>query len=576
VIVRWICALALCAAALDAQGLLEDREIMATSTPYTPRLSTAIKVDARLVEVTVVVRNGKGEAIPGLRREDFEIRDEGKKRDITSFVAEASERSVTHTASGAAPGASQPAGPGAKARTRWIGLLFDDLNSSAPELISARIAALRFLKEGLEPGDHLSVFTTYGRQVVAFTTDVAQIAAALNKLAPHPVKADYNLCPSMRPYEAYLITSRTDPGVLPVKVDEARRCSGSPPPPRSRRGQQGGDMESSSDPIVEQVIGLARNIWEQTRATSRNTFGAVSDVVDYMAQYKGERLLVCASGGFYSGTLETEQDELINRALHAGVVIDSLDAKGLYVQEAPQLGLGGNVRSVIMQQSMGTRPQESANDALAGLAYGTGGIFFHNNNDLTAGLREMMAPEVTYLLGFSPGGSPDNKYHRLKVRVSAAGHYDVQARPGYVAIATAPVTETAPRKIDEAALGLDARPDAAVTIGSTMQTTADGSKAFAALLHLDLKRMTFREAFGIRNQRVAFIATLTDAQGNFVTGKEYTIDFALKEATYEKYAAGGFNAAAVLQAPRGKYRLRGVADLGNGAIAAATLDVEIP
>ena len=528
------------------------------------------------MEVTVVVRNGKGEAIPGLRREDFEIRDEGRKRDITSFVAETTERSVTHAANGAAPAASQPTVPGAKARTRWIGLLFDDLNSNAAELISARIAALRFLKEGLEPGDHLSVFTTYGRQMVAFTTDVAQIAGALNKLAPHPVKADYNFCPSMRPYEAYLITSRTDPGILPVKVEEARRCSGSPPPTRSKRGQPSGDMESSSDPLVEQVIQLAHTVWEQTRATSRNTLGAVSDIVDYMAQYKGDRLLVCASGGFYSGTLETEQDELINRALHAGVVIDSLDAKGLYVQEAPQLGMGGNARSVIMQQSMGTRPQETTNDALAGLAYGTGGIFFHNNNDLTAGLREMMAPEVTYLLGFVPVGSPDNKYHRLKVHVSAAGHYDVQARPGYVAVTTAPVSEAAPRKIDEAALGSDARPDAAVAIGSTIQTVADGSKAFAAVLHLDLKRMAFREAFGMRNQRVSFIATLTDVQGNFVTGREYTIDFALRDATYEKYAAGGFNAAAVLAAPPGKYRLRGVVDLGNGAISATTLDVEIP
>jgi hypothetical protein len=95
-------------------------------------------------------------------------------------------------------------------------------------------------------------------------------------------------------------------------------------------------------------------------------------------------------------------------------------------------------------------------------------------------------------------------------------------------------------------------------------------------LHIDLEHMAFREAFGIRNQRVVFIAILNDLQGNFVTATEYTINLALQQATYDKYAGGGFNATAILKAPKGKYRLRGAADLGNGAIATATLEVEIP
>ena len=573
-IVRCCLVLLFFAAATGAQGLIEKREVTVASIPYTPHSATVIKVDARLVEAPVVVRNGKGEAVAGLRREDFEIRDEGKKREITSFTVATTARSATRPAGNSDGGATAvPAAGAAKGRTRYVGLLFDDLNSGPAELISARLAAQRFLKEGIEPGDRVAVFTTYGRQILAFTTDAAQVSAALDKLAPHPMKSDYNLCPSMSPFEAYLITSRTDSDVLPVKVDETRRCSGQPPAPQ-RRGKQGGSAEASADPIVEQVLGLARNIWEQTMAVSRNTLGAIHDIVDYMAQYKGERLLVCASGGFLSGTLEREQDDLINRALHAGVTIDSLDAKGLYVQNAPQMGMGASVRSVIMQQNLGTRPQESANDALAVLAYGTGGLFFHNNNDLTAGLREMMAPEVTYLLGFAPG-SADNKYHRLKVRVAAPGHFDVQARPGYMALATSPAPDSAPRKIDEAALATDARPDPSFSLGSTAGDAADGTKAFAAVLHLDLKRLSFREAFGIRNQRVIFVATLTDPQGNFVTGREYTIDFALKQDSFDKFS-GGFNAAAVLQAPKGKYRLRGAADLGNGTIAAATLEVEIP
>ena len=329
--------------------------------------------------------------------------------------------------------------------------------------------------------------------------------------------------------------------------------------------------------MVQQVLALSRSIWEQTAHVSRNTMEEVGEIVNYLGQHQGERLLICASGGFLSGTLEIEQDELINRALHAGVIIDSLDAKGLYVQDAPQIPMGGSARSVIVQQSMGTNPQESANDALAVMAYGTGGIFFHNNNDLTLGLREMMAPAATYLLGFAPDAAGDGKYHRLKVHVTAPGHYEVQARPGYMAAKEAAKAEAAPpRKIDEVVLASDARAEAPAAIMSSIQTGKDGVKAAAATLHLDLKHMTFRELFGRRDQTVLFIAVLTDAQGNFITGKEYNIDLALKQDTYERNLEGGFNATALLQAPKGKYRLRGVAEVGSGAFTATTLEIEIP
>jgi VWFA-related protein len=559
---------------LAAQDSLEKREVTVTSGPYALRLPTTFRTNARLVEAPVVVRNIKGEAVGGLKREDFEIRDQGKKRDISSFAVEVAERGASGTkAAAAAP--AQPAPPAVKARTRWIALLFDDLNSNAADLLNARNAALRFMKEGLQPGNQVSVFTTYGRQMVPFTTDTAQIAAALSKLAPHPMKTGVNGCPTISTYEAYLIANTLDPTVFENKVDEARRCSGQPPPPQ-RRGKSSSVSTSSPDSVVQQVVQMSHSIWEQTMLISRNTLEEVGEIVNYLGQHPGDRLLVCASSGFLSGKLETEQDELINRALHAGVIIDSLDAKGLYVQDAPQIPMGGSARSVIVQQGMGTSPQESANDALAVMAYGTGGIFFHNNNDLTLGLREMMAPTTTYLLGFAPDAATDGKYHRLKVRVTAPGHYEIQSRPGYVA---APVTATAeaqPRKIDELVLAADTRSDAAASIASSIQTGEDGTKSAAATLHIDLKHMTFRELFGRRDQKIVFIAVLTDQQGNYITGKEYRIDLALKQDTYEKSAEGGFNATAILTAPKGKYRLRGVAEVGAGAITATTLEVEIP
>ena len=53
---------------------------------------------------------------------------------------------------------------------------------------------------------------------------------------------------------------------------------------------------------------------------------------------------------------------------------------------------------------------------LGELADGTGGTFFHNRNDLDVGMqRAMAAPEISYVLGFSPQNLKiDGNFHTLE------------------------------------------------------------------------------------------------------------------------------------------------------------------
>jgi VWFA-related protein len=71
-------------------------------------------------------------------------------------------------------------------------------------------------------------------------------------------------------------------------------------------------------------------------------------------------------------------------------------------------------------------------EAMGELADGTGGAFFHNNNDLDAGFKSTTeAPEVVYMLELSLSNSKaKDGYHRLKVKLDRGG-MDVQARRGY-------------------------------------------------------------------------------------------------------------------------------------------------
>jgi VWFA-related protein len=461
--------------------------------------------------------------------------------------------------------------PPAEVRPRFVGLLFDDMNSDLGEFRPAQLAAERFVKEGLAAGDRVAVFTISRAQIIPFTTDAAPLIAAIEGLRIHPFRADGSGCPEMTPYDAYLIAERMDPQSLEIKVAEARRCRNLPP----ARGQP--PPISRTDPLAMSVISQANGVWQQVRRTSQSTLGTVRYVVDYMALMPGSRMLLLASGGFLSGGLEEEQNDIISRALRGAVVINSLDAKGLYTIDPGEMPRGGDSQSIIRQQLLGTSPKEAGNNPLVYLAQSTGGRFFHNNNDLNQGFTELaVLPEITYVLGFAPDPVPDGKYHSLSVRLTSANHYSVQARPGYFAPKEAPAPATPERRIDREVLAATLLRELPAKLSTRAGALDNGKTGVMMAVSLDLKQLRFAERSGARTQQITFIAALLNEQGVFVTGRESVIDMAFKESTYTRLLEQGVNAVVQLEAPPGIYRLRGVVEeAGAGRLSSFTERVEI-
>jgi hypothetical protein len=78
----------------------------------------------------------------------------------------------------------------------------------------------------------------------------------------------------------------------------------------------------------------------------------------------------------------------------------------------------------------------ASGDVMADLAYSTGGIYFHNNNDLEEGFRQTAErPEYIYVLGFLTQ-KLDSKFHKLKVTVTAKPRAEPRRLPCRLARAT--------------------------------------------------------------------------------------------------------------------------------------------
>ncbi|MGC1290949.1 MAG: VWA domain-containing protein, partial [Candidatus Acidiferrales bacterium] len=338
----------------------------------------------------------------------------------------------------------------------------------------------------------------------------------------------------------------------------------------------------------------SKEIWDSVREMSQDTLNSSQAVVNYLTKKPGERVLVLASSGFLTGTMETDVDNLVTSALRAGVVINALDAKGLYTAMAtmdPQHGwtddLADNV-AVHDLENFGPA-MSSAMGAMVDFAVGTGGRYFHNRNDLAAGYYSLAAaPETEYLLGFAAEKEKFNgKFHKLKVEVKTPGDL-VQARPGYFAAtkesseeaAKEPAGKAAPptaeEKIDAEVHGSEERSDFPLSVSAEPRTASDGSREVRVQTHVDIQKLPFDVQQDRHVDMLTFVTVLLDAQGKIVTGKEAQMQLALNPESFERFSKSGISGGMSLEAPAGEYRLRVVVEEAlHGEMSATTKNVQI-
>ena len=440
-------------------------EIKFFSQQYAPENPNAIHVKTTVVQVPVVVRDEKGKPVAGLKKSDFQLYDNGHQVEISSFSVEHRlsvpiERS-SHLQDVVEVPSTKPTMPATPAAPpRYIAFFFDDFSMRVGDVVAARQAAEKFVRDNLAPGDRIGIFTTSTMVSLDFTDNREKLLGALGQLQTRRRAADSrnSMCPFMNPYQAYEI--------LQFKYEHSDALD------LTR-------VESGCTSNVTEVAAAAESMLGKAEQYAQETLGIISDVIRYLGRMPGHRMLVLSSSGFLTQTLGDKLDKVIDEALNANVVINSLDAKGL-VADIPgmsedwvPIALPGKWGAVYDQ--LKTVNREAQNDPLALLAEGTGGKFFHNRNDLDVGLRDMVvAPEVSYMLTFSPVDLKANSaMHSIKVKVVSLHGVNIQARPSYLAPDPKPTeSEVKKRRLDNAVLATDS--PAAI---SAQVTTAPGTLA---------------------------------------------------------------------------------------------------
>jgi VWFA-related protein len=119
------------------------------------------------------VRGNAGKPVEGLRKEDFQLYDNGKLQTIATFAVEdvqsRKERMEVAAKTQVGEGESVPASTAALPE-RFVALTFDDVHLETIDVASMRAAAERFI-DSIAPANRVGIFATSGQLTQDFTSD---------------------------------------------------------------------------------------------------------------------------------------------------------------------------------------------------------------------------------------------------------------------------------------------------------------------------------------------------------------------------------------------------------------------
>jgi VWFA-related protein len=541
-----------------------------------------------LVPVRVVVRDSDGKAVANLHREDFQLFEDGKPQIVSNFTVETLASLAGNAATTAAETKSGDSGlsgtpPAFLPPGRFVALLFDDPHLNIHDLMQARIAASSYVDKYLAPTDRVAVFTVSGQMETDFTDDRAKLHEKLSELLPRAVTAgdpsEAADCPIMDYYEAVEIQDHHDFDVTNVALQDAVACLSQMSPSASNQAAQALLLQQAQTLVDTTALRLEDEGDQETAYSLRR----LREVVERMSVLPGQRSIVLISPGFIYPNREQEFSQLVDRAIRENVFINTLDARGLYTPDLGDISKDNHDPNPVTagyRLRVHLEGESSQVEVLMDLAAETGGLSFHDDNDLAAGLRELVsAPETYYLLAFVPQNLKyDGHFHSVNVKLAEKNNYTIQARKGFYAPKHLETPEeVAARDIEDALFSQEEQRGLPVGLQTQYYKTDATDAKLAVLAHVDLAHMHFDKAGDRNDNDLTVVAAVFDRNGNFITGTQKVIQMKLRDETLAKLSQTGVTVRTNFDVKPGDYVVRLVVRDSNAAqLGAESGSVEIP
>lgn len=549
-------------------------------------VTDVVKVYTDLVQTDVMVFDKQGRFISGLKREDFELRVDGKVEPIGSFdlvrAGTPSEEAQLAAARGIAGPTSttEKRGPVPLDRGRPVFLFVDDAHLSPTSLDQTRKLLSRYVDHDLKQNDEAAIITASGRLgfLQQLTNNKTVLKTAIERLTPRPgISRDFQR-PPMSEYQALQI-SRGDPDTTGYFVDEILKDN---------------RMFSRSS-AEDEVARRASMILEQAAHFTTITLASLDSLVRSFSKLPGRKLIFLISDGFFIDTRNSDSTERIRKVTSAagqsGAVIYSIDARGLITGLADASTPVAADRTGRLQRG-GMGEIFSSQDGLNALAIDTGGRAQFNTNDLHAAIDDgLKETSVYYLLSWRPAraGDSPSKFRQLEVAIPGRPELTVRVQRGFFDLdpqqladkrkgvanlkPEAPTVET---KLREAIVASYPERQLPISLSLSYLDAPDKGMALSASIQVPAEFLSFSSDTGKKKAQVDLAGAVFNDRGqsNVRFGEQVTltretenVDARSRNLIYNHTAFSG----------PGLYQIRvAVRDVQSGQVGSASAWIEIP
>ena len=388
--------------------------------------------------VDVVVTNGKGEPIPGLKKEDFEVLEDGKPQTVSVFE-EHHGAPPTQIKLPPMPQGVYTNFPVTQAAESVNIILLDALNTPSSDQSYVHSQMLKYLQT-IPPRTRVAIFALASRLIMlqGITTDSSQLLAALNS-----EKAG----PSQSPLRPSTVESDANQSRVDFMTSEA------PQPASSNQTL----AQAEVDPINATKQFLSDTATFQTQSRIGMTLEALQQLGRYLSGVPGRKNVIWFSGSFPAGVVpnsdlvdpfsaavnfKEEIRKTTDLLTTANVALYPVAAEGLVSNQAFQVNnreiseKRGNMamQDTIEQMNAANSDLDASHASMEQLAKDTGGQAFYNTNGLSDALtRVVNNGSHFYTLAYAPtNANTDGKYRHIHVKL-ANGKDSLAYRRGYYA-----------------------------------------------------------------------------------------------------------------------------------------------